>query len=116
MVQQLFPCLDLIDRNAALERPAKRPPCQGHSDTSKAAARQIEPCTAKGRRLIWDYLAAHPEGATDEEMQFGIDMNPSTQRPRRIELVAAGQVVDSGLKRETRSGREATVWKLKHQP
>jgi hypothetical protein len=34
-------------------------------------------------------------------------LNPNTQRPRRIELVVAGKVRDSG---ETASGRKATIW------
>jgi hypothetical protein len=49
-------------------------------------------------------------GATDEEIQFVVGMNPSTQRPRRIELVRMGLVRDSGTTRLTRAGRKATVW------
>lgn len=49
-------------------------------------------------------------GVTDEEIVLALDIDPSTARPRRIELVAAGQVIDSGRTRETRSGRQATVW------
>jgi hypothetical protein len=37
-------------------------------------------------------------------------MNPSTQRPRRIELCEAEAVIDSGLRRLTRSSRAAVVW------
>jgi hypothetical protein len=58
--------------------------------------------------LLRDVL---PHGLTDEQMQTYLGMNPSTQRPRRIELVRSGLVVDSGFKRPTRSGRDATVWR-----
>jgi hypothetical protein len=49
-------------------------------------------------------------GATDEEMQLGIPMAPSTQRPRRVELARRGMVVEAGV-RKTTSGRNACVWK-----
>jgi hypothetical protein len=49
-------------------------------------------------------------GATDEEIQHELQMNPSTQRPRRIELVEAKLVLDSTMKRPTSSGRQAVVW------
>jgi transcription initiation factor IIE alpha subunit len=50
-------------------------------------------------------------GATDEEIAAGLEMNPSTQRPRRIELVRRGLVVEAGT-RKTKSGRFATAWRL----
>jgi hypothetical protein len=53
---------------------------------------------------------------TDEEMQVRLEMNPSTQRPRRIELVGMGLVVDSGTTRKTRSGRSAVAWKMVSPP
>lgn len=37
-------------------------------------------------------------------------MNPSTERPRRVELVKGGWIRDSGKTRKTHSGSEATVW------
>jgi hypothetical protein len=48
--------------------------------------------------------------ATDEEIQLGLEMSGSTERPRRVELVAAGRIVDSGRTRPTQSGRQAVVW------
>jgi hypothetical protein len=50
-------------------------------------------------------------GLTDEEIQADLHMQGSTQRPRRVELVRAGLVVDSGLRRRTFAGRSAVVWK-----
>lgn len=37
-------------------------------------------------------------------------MNPSTERPRRVELVENGLVEDSGRVRQTDSKTEAVVW------
>jgi hypothetical protein len=87
------------------------PPCQRHSVTSREAADAIKPDASELRRRVLAYLRGRGEdGATDEEMQTGIPMVPNTQRPRRVELVEMGSVVDSGRKRRTRSGRNAVVW------
>ena len=89
------------------------PPAQRHSDTSVAAADAIAGTTGRLRRLVLDHLkAVHPAGATDEEMQTALGMNPSTQRPRRIELVERHMVRDSGQRRKTTSGRWAVVWEV----
>jgi hypothetical protein len=86
-------------------------PAQAHSPTSKAAARSIEPRTGTLRGFVLAYIrGAGMNGATDEEMQSALSMNPSTQRPRRIELVEAGFVYDSNRTRPTESGRNAVVW------
>jgi hypothetical protein len=44
-------------------------------------------------------------------MQLGIPMSPSTQRPRRIELVAKGMIVEAG-EGKTKSGRRAVKWRV----
>lgn len=86
-------------------------PAQGHSQTSVAAARAIEPSAGTLRSLVLGYVrTAGTRGATDEEIQDGLEMNPSTERPRRVELVEAGLVYDSTATRPTRSGRAAVVW------
>ena len=56
-------------------------------------------------------------GVTDDElfMELPTD-NQSSIRPRRIELVRAGLVKDSGRKRKTSSGRQATVWIINESP
>jgi hypothetical protein len=85
---------------------------QRHSITSRAAAESLTPNTVNAcQRKVLDYLADHPEGATDEEMQLGIPMAASTQRPRRIELVAKGMIVQAG-EGKTRSGRRAVKWQI----
>lgn len=80
------------------------------SRTSRAAAVAAEPSAGSQRARVLDALRAHPAGLTDHELQERLGLNPSTQRPRRIELVRAGLVVDSGEERETPSGRRAVVW------
>ena len=86
-------------------------PYQPHSDTSREAAEAIEPDAATLRGQVLSYIRGQGNlGATDEEVQVALHMNPSTQRPRRIELWRGGFVRDSGQRRLTRSSRWATVW------
>ena len=84
---------------------------QDHSSTSLEAALNVQPKAATLRRVVLDYLRqCGRDGATDEQIQNALSMNPSTQRPRRIELVEGGLVCDSGQVRKTTSGRNAVVW------
>jgi hypothetical protein len=88
-----------------------KPPAQSHSPTSLAAAASIKKAIGPLHREILELLSELPNmGATDEEMQFELNMLANTQRPRRRELELMGHVVNSGQTRRTRSGREAVVW------
>jgi hypothetical protein len=90
------------------------PPAQRHSPTSQAAASAIKPRINALHLAVIRYLRGC-DGATDEEMQAGIPMNPNTQRPRRVELTLRGEVVDSGRVRMTHSRRLAVIWVLRPQ-
>jgi hypothetical protein len=88
------------------------PPFVAHSDTSEDAADEIKPAANTLRRKVYDYIVDQEAGATDEEIQDALQMNPSTERPRRRELQQGGLIQDSGDRRPTRSGRKAVVWRL----
>ena len=49
-------------------------------------------------------------GATDDEIEVSLDMRHQTASARRRELVLNGSIVFSGMKRKTRSRRNAQVW------
>ena len=86
-------------------------PSVNGSVTSAQAADSLTPATLNNmQRRVLELLAATPEGLTDEEMQRRLRMNPSTQRPRRIELMRRGLVAEAGTRR-TASGRMAVVWR-----
>ena len=86
-------------------------PYQPHSATSIAAAEDIGASASSLRALVYQFLKDRgSRGATDEEVYSALDLNPSTERPRRVELVDRKLVEDSGVKRATRSGMAATVW------
>lgn len=89
---------------------------QAHSSTSRRAALDIYPHTGTGRAKVLGFLLGRVNGATDEEIGLGLTMNPSTVRPRRIELVEGGWVralLDEDgneVERPTRSKSMAQVW------
>lgn len=82
------------------------------SATSMEAAASLTPETLSGmQRRVFEFIRDRgKEGATDEECQRELGMNPSTQRPRRGELADAGLIVESGT-RLTASRRRAAVWR-----
>jgi len=85
---------------------------QEHSATSFGSAMEIESDADTLRGRVLRCILGSGGGLTDEEMQQGLNLNPSTQRPRRVELVERGLVRDSGLQRKTRSGRNAVIWEI----
>ena len=101
-----------IDSQCDLPLFTQRAPSVNGSITSAKAADSLGPATLNAmQRRVLALLQATPGGLTDEEMQTRLGMNPSTQRPRRIELARRGLVVEAGT-RKTVSGRMATVWRL----
>ena len=91
---------------------AARAPAVRGSATSAPAAHSLGPAALNAmQRRVLELLQATPEGLTDEEMARRLAMNPSTQRPRRIELARRGLVVTCGTRR-TASGRNADVWRV----
>lgn len=86
-------------------------PAHNGTPTSIAAAEQIEPSAGTLRAQVLAYLRERGNaGATDEEMQTALTMNPSTQRPRRIELEKLGLVLRTAQTRKTASGRSAVIF------
>ena len=86
-------------------------PYVASSATSRAAAESLDP---NATRTLQDRVEAlicdSEDGLTDEEIIDAIGGNPNGIRPRRVELVRAGIVRDSGRTRSTVSGRSAVVW------
>ena len=101
-----------IDSQCDMPLFTQRAPAVRGSQTSAQAADSLGPATLNVlQRRVLELLAATPGGLTDEEMQTRLGMNPSTQRPRRIELARLGLVVEAGT-RKTASGRMASVWRV----
>lgn len=87
------------------------PPFQRHSATSRGAAVQIAPALNRLQSKVYGFIYnCGVTGATDEEIQTALAMNPSTQRPRRIELLEMKLISVATGTRKTRSNRQANVW------
>lgn len=93
-------------------RAAPLPHVRG-SDTSAAAGKRAADFAPQARDRILAFLdAAGATGATDAEMQSGCRMEGNTQRPRRVELWRAGEILQRGS-RPGPNGRKAAVWVLR---
>ena len=82
-------------------------PYQAHSVTSRLAAESVAAKAPALRELVYEALKSRP--MTDEQIATTLNMSPNTARPRRVELVKAGRVVEVG-KSITASGRSAVLW------
>ena len=76
--------------------------------TSWEAAEAIKPVKPSLRKLVYSWLEEYGP-ATDREMQEGLEMDGSTQRPRRVELHRKGLVRVIGRVKQP-NGRWATLW------
>jgi hypothetical protein len=90
--------------------------------TSIAAAQSKRGSEDVNRRAVLEFLTQRGSfGATDDEMQHFLNMEGSTQRPRRIKLCEEGlagpklyleSCTAMPVERPTRKGRMAQVWVL----
>lgn len=96
--------------------PPKYPDAPGYSNgsTSKDAATSVAPKAAALRLRILSELQLRGDvGATCDELEQAMDLSHQTASARLRELVLKGSIVDSGVKRLTRSSRSAIVWHAK---
>ncbi|NLS97978.1 MAG: hypothetical protein GXX96_38060 [Planctomycetaceae bacterium] len=101
--------LSLFDGPTATADPPRK--FANASTTRRAAGVAIRPDAARLRARVLEFIQRQgTAGATDLEIQAGLQMSGDTQRPRRRELQQAGFIVDSGDVRSTASGRAAVVW------
>lgn len=82
------------------------------SDTSKAAAKKSESKAANDRERLFQLLVdAREDGLTTDEAEVYLDLRHQTCSARMNDLHSKlSVVVDSGVRRPTRSGRLATVY------
>lgn len=89
---------------------ANRPvPSVKGSDTSEAAAESMEKCAATLRSRALIIIANYP--STCDEIEVEMAGKHQTISPRIWELKNMGLIADSGVRRRTRSGRNAAVYK-----
>lgn len=107
MIQTTLP----FDQPVKPVEPMRFPRANRTPETRAEAARAIRPtATARREKVLRFIVSRGVRGATDLEVQEALAMDGNTQRPRRVELVAAGLVKDSGCVRLTPSNRKSVVW------
>lgn len=80
-------------------------------ETSRLAALQVTPKTGTLRAAaLRAVVAAAWRGLTDDELCASIGRSPNSVRPRRVELVEGGFIIDSGLRRPSNYGNASIVW------
>jgi hypothetical protein len=84
------------------------PPHVAGSETSAAAADSVRASAPTYRERVLTCIRNAP-GVTDEQITEITGIQPSTARPRRIELFKMGLIRPAGEAR-THSGRRATRW------
>lgn len=100
---------DQLTLDAALVAP-NHPPYQKHSDTSRAAAASMADISGRIRLQVLDAIRySGNDGRTALELEAELHIDGDTIRPRIVELMNAGAVIDSGERRKTASGRNARV-------
>lgn len=88
----------------------EHPPFAKGSDTSRAAAESLTNTATLRNKVLKVIQSRGTVGITDQELQEVLQLPPNVETPRRWELVNAGLVRDSGMRRKTRSRRNAAVW------
>lgn len=79
--------------------------------TSRDAAGSVRSVSGRQRaKVLRVIVEAGSKGLTDEQVCAILDLNPSSARPRRLELLDAGLIQEAGKTRLTKSGRRAIVW------
>jgi hypothetical protein len=86
-------------------------PYQRHSPTSENAALTNEVAADLQRVRVYGWFRDHPD-LTDEGLADGLGEEQNGTRPRRVELMDHGLVVQSGISRTNRSGKPAATWRI----
>lgn len=97
-----------VDHGAAIITPRAR---RTDPDTSHAAAARTSLTAASGRKLALDTHARHPRGLTDFELADLTGYAQTSIGVRRCELVRAGLIEKTDLRRPSPSGSPAIVWR-----
>ena len=83
-------------------------------DCSHQAALSIAPHRSRLQAVVLDALRLYrAEGLVAQEIEAVTGLRQSTVSARIRELVLSGAVYDSGLRRRTKSGRSAAVWRVR---
>lgn len=84
------------------------------SETSKEAAESVEKHVTGLARKVLDFIEARGKwGATSDEIEIDLDMRHQTASARVRELFLKNKIDRTEIKRKTRSGRNAFVYRVR---
>jgi hypothetical protein len=89
--------------------PANSTPYQAHSPNSKAAAERVSPTLGRRQAEVLEYIAAHPEGVTDNAIigaMVARGYSANGPRARRVELTRRGLIIPCGVQ------DGSTLWRV----
>jgi hypothetical protein len=79
--------------------------------TSQAAAESVRLCVKSQAARVWGFIDSQGEhGATDKEIQAGLQLDGNSQRPRRVWLMRNGFVKPKGTPCEHAVRERSIVW------
>lgn len=81
-----------------------------HPATAKIAAANVLPRTGSKRRQVFDWIVKR-QGLTDDEIEYVTGWSHQSVSAARNTLMQDGLIEDSGLRRETKHGYDAIVWR-----
>ena len=84
----------------------------GAHSTSVIAAAVVLPKSGTQRSKVLYAVAESEDGMTDAEIALDLSMEGNSVRPRRLELIEMGWLVDSGRRRASAGHGEGIVWVL----
>lgn len=79
--------------------------------TRRAAHEQIQPVAGTLRSMVYMEIQKRGDaGLTCDDVEFILGMSHQTASARVNELKNARMIVDTGIRRATRTGRKAVAW------
>jgi len=103
-----------MNEQTDLFTPSRYPEVPGYarnSRTSFAAAVSVMDSAKLKRACVLQFIRSRVNGATGDEIAAALHMQPNAVAPRLLELREVDKaIVDSGLTRATRAGRQAVVY------
>ena len=83
-----------------------------NTDTSHAAALEIEPKAATIRKKIIEHMRTINAPISPDDTADALGLSVLAVRPRFSELRESGRILDSDQRGTNRSGRSCILWKL----
>jgi len=103
--------VDDYDRQTVLFPECRSLPYAKGSDTSREAAESMKPVAGDLRERVYRRIKeSDTDGITCDALEVALGLSHQTCSARVNELRNAGRIVDSGLRKRTRSGRKAVVY------